>query len=221
MHEVSHNMGLMHSSKGTIEYGDESGVMGFTDDLEDDMKCFNAVKSWQLGWYADGHETINPLEAPFQGKIVGVANYDTRGNLPVIIKIIGHNDGNDYYVSFNRAAGINSGSTTGRNKVHIFSQNSTKIDDFSYVKATLLQEESFEIENFADSSFTLQISVDKISLKKGSTGFAKISISLQEIDNDKKKGNKKNKQNKKNKGKNRNKNKTRGKNKKTKRKMLR
>ena len=29
----------------TIEHGDESGVMRFTDELEDDMKYFNAVKS--------------------------------------------------------------------------------------------------------------------------------------------------------------------------------
>ena len=45
MHEVGHNMGIVHSSKGLIEHGDESGVMRFTDELEDDMKYFNAVKS--------------------------------------------------------------------------------------------------------------------------------------------------------------------------------
>ena len=182
MHEIGHNLGLVHSSKGRQEYGDESGVMGFSSNLEDDEKCFNAVKSWQLGWYEDGHESINPFEKLFQGKIVGIANYDIRGNNPVILKIVGHDDNNDYYVSFNRATGINSGSTKGSNKLFITSQNSTKFEDYSHVKAILLEGESYKINNFAGSELTLQIIVDKISINKGSKavpGYAKISMSLQ------------------------------------------
>ena len=50
MHEIGHNLALAHSSHESVEYGDQSGMMGYSyasDDLP--YMCFNAAKSWQLG----------------------------------------------------------------------------------------------------------------------------------------------------------------------------
>ena len=50
MHEIGHNLGLHHSSVGTNEYGDKSGMMGYSYN-EDDVpqQCFNPTKNYQLG----------------------------------------------------------------------------------------------------------------------------------------------------------------------------
>lgn len=53
-HEIGHNIQLHHASHGAEEYGDESGLMGFTSYVsgavdQDYRLCFNGAKSWQLG----------------------------------------------------------------------------------------------------------------------------------------------------------------------------
>jgi hypothetical protein len=51
MHEIGHNMNLMHAGHGTVEYGDQSGYMGYGYSQNDGPKmCFNAAKSSDLGW---------------------------------------------------------------------------------------------------------------------------------------------------------------------------
>jgi hypothetical protein len=51
MHEIGHNMNLMHAGQGTLEYGDQSGMMGYSYSQNDAPKmCFNAAKSSDLGW---------------------------------------------------------------------------------------------------------------------------------------------------------------------------
>lgn len=96
--------------------------MGFSYAADDaPVQCFNNVKHWQLGWYADKHVIVNPLEEnAWEGDLVGFVDYDTAGNgKDVILKIEGHNK--DYFIGFNRLSGINRGNAEvdARDKITI------------------------------------------------------------------------------------------------------
>ena len=64
--------------------------------------CFNAAKSWQLGWYDDKSSEVKPEDGAFTGDLsafVDYKNVPTGGN--VLIKV------GTKYLIFNKAKGIN------------------------------------------------------------------------------------------------------------------
>ena len=80
--------------------------------------CFNAAKNYQLGWFDDRFHTMALADTtpPFTGDLIGAINYGSAsGDQNVGIRITG--SPNDYYVSFNHAAGKNSGTKEGANQV--------------------------------------------------------------------------------------------------------
>ena len=104
-------------------------MMGYSYYWDDGpSQCFNGAKSWWLGWYSDGHVTVDTesLSYPsFEGKLIGVDDYKKGklGNDKMIIKIEGNSTlALDYYVMFNVAKGINWGVLEGRNQVMITSR---------------------------------------------------------------------------------------------------
>ena len=180
MHEIAHNMGFDHSSYKGREYGDRTGVLGFGNLRGGDKKCFNAVKSWDLGWYAEGHYIVDPFLNSFDGQIVGLANFDQREERYVILKIVGHNDEKDYYVAFNRRDGMNEGSTQHKDRVIITSKKSSdKVGFLSYKEVALYSGEFYTIEKFGGDSSTLFIEVKDIS-QDSSPAYADISIFLRD-----------------------------------------
>lgn len=125
-----------------------------------------------MGWYKEGHKIIDPYQEPFEGDIVGIANFDERGDKNVILRIVGHVDKNDYYVAFNRRAGMNIDSTVGSNKVVITASSSTnRTDLFSYQKAILSEGESYIMPNFDGGELTLCVIINEIQ-KDASPAFA-------------------------------------------------
>ncbi len=114
--EIGHNLNLAHSGETTNQYGDQTGMMGYSYSSDDQNMCFNAPKNWQLGWYPNGEYTV--VNKFFEGKILGLvdyANLSSANNEIIMAKI---NDGiDDWYVSFNRGTGINSGTVEGRDQV--------------------------------------------------------------------------------------------------------
>eukprot|EP00545_Synedropsis_sp_CCMP1620_P004829 CAMPEP_0119002810 /NCGR_PEP_ID=MMETSP1176-20130426/143_1 /TAXON_ID=265551 /ORGANISM="Synedropsis recta cf, Strain CCMP1620" /LENGTH=783 /DNA_ID=CAMNT_0006954337 /DNA_START=114 /DNA_END=2465 /DNA_ORIENTATION=+ len=105
VHETGHNLGLTHSSHGGVTYGDQSGTMGYGYGQEDTPEmCFNAAKSWQLGWYQDKSAEYNPAEkGTFTGYLTAFVDYKsvTVGEEFVQFKIL------DYFLIYNKAKGIN------------------------------------------------------------------------------------------------------------------
>merc|ERR1719261_1119471 len=63
LHEVGHNLGLAHSGEGDAQYADTSGSMGFTINTENTLSCYNPAKSYQLKWYKDRVEDIDPTSS--------------------------------------------------------------------------------------------------------------------------------------------------------------
>lgn len=124
MHELGHNLNLGHSSQGTEKYGDQSGMMGYSyRSSETPEMCFNAAKSWQLGWYSDKASSFSPGENGYGYEetfsLGSIVDYkDTNSN--VLLEIPQPKLRLNYYISFNAAKGFNSGVREGQNKVVIF-----------------------------------------------------------------------------------------------------
>ncbi len=180
MHEVGHNIGLGHSGElFRGESGDGIGFMGTNPGQEDVRQCYNPQKSYQLGWYDDKTETINPLDG--KGKrtftLNGIADFKRKNKALVVLRLEQLTKTEDYYIGFNQAKGINKDTLEDVNKLVIIRKDkggpkeygqSTKIAD-------LIPGERHVIRNF-DGVGNVQVQFK--GLKNGN---AKIVV----VDNDK------------------------------------
>ncbi|CAJ1959940.1 unnamed protein product [Cylindrotheca closterium] len=154
IHELGHNFNMGHSSDSAQEYGDKSGLMGFSYEYTDKPKmCFNAAKSWQLGWYASKADSITPSSSSptYSTKLAGVVDFAITKN-KVLIEIQQTSSPTFFYVNYNRATGINSGTVEGANSVLVVSKNTTIDTNVSFANATLSSGNSFAISNFNGKS---------------------------------------------------------------------
>eukprot|EP00579_Thalassiosira_antarctica_P009866 CAMPEP_0201916614 /NCGR_PEP_ID=MMETSP0903-20130614/6206_1 /ASSEMBLY_ACC=CAM_ASM_000552 /TAXON_ID=420261 /ORGANISM="Thalassiosira antarctica, Strain CCMP982" /LENGTH=1007 /DNA_ID=CAMNT_0048452479 /DNA_START=32 /DNA_END=3051 /DNA_ORIENTATION=+ len=130
VHEMGHALNLAHSGSNGISwsggyvsvggYTDHTGMMGnplFSDEVGN--MCFNPAKNFQIdGWYNDAKITLDPMDATWEGNMVGVGEYDLRGDKPVTIKIETGTP-QDIFVGFNRAAGPNLQNDLADNLVNV------------------------------------------------------------------------------------------------------
>ena len=136
MQELGHNLALHHSSEGEEEYGDNSGVMGVMWD-DDRNVCFNGPKIAQLGWFPDREVDVDI------STVYGIADYETTGaNEKMILQIV-TNLGHDYYVTFNKATGINADTGEGANQVLAHSRPAGNGFTRSFLLAKLSAGETF------------------------------------------------------------------------------
>jgi hypothetical protein len=120
LHEFGHNLNLEHSGDGSVAYGDGSGYMGYSYlSSEGPLMCFNAAKSYQLGWYYDREVDLNTATGDsFSGKLVGTADYSSSTeDHTVILRIQRPSRNRDLFVMYNRAKGINAETKTGKDKL--------------------------------------------------------------------------------------------------------
>merc|ERR1711865_1238047 len=120
-------------------YGDQSALMAYSYDISDGPKmCFNAPKSFQFGWYVNQQLSYDPLlpsniDTPKKLTLNGVNEYKTNGAATngklINVRLVQDGDtynttlrtyGRDYYIGFNDAYGINTGTIEGRNQVLLF-----------------------------------------------------------------------------------------------------
>ncbi len=159
MHEVGHNLGLGHSGEnGEGEYNDVTGFMG-APPLQDDLQmCYNPQKSYQLGWYDDKVESINPLDGVGKREYIlnGVANYQKNNNALVVLRLeqsqlqTSLQVQQDFYVGFNHAKGINAQVAEDKDKVTIVRKDYGMPDQYaqSTKVASLSPGERATLENF-------------------------------------------------------------------------
>ena len=106
-----------------MTYGDTTGTMGETVDFDNKPDtCLNAAKSWQTGWYNSKRTVVTPSsirgDECFDKDLYGIADFENPHAQNVLVKI---NDPGftDYYVTFNRKAGINNGTREGADLVTV------------------------------------------------------------------------------------------------------
>eukprot|EP00957_Ditylum_brightwellii_P047690 3623149-Ditylum_brightwellii.AAC.1 len=128
-------------------------------------KCFNAAKSWQLGWYSDQTITLDVHHRLYIGPISGVVDYnDSLMKNPVLIKLDQLNSATDYYITFNARKGFNEGTREGGNSVMVVEQGGEGI---SYADSKLLatlsaESASFTLSDFDSSGLDATITVNMI-----------------------------------------------------------
>ena len=98
-------------------------MMGYSYSSDDGPKmCFNAAKSWQTGWYTSKSTIVEPTASDgtecFEQDLYGIVDYANAAAQTVLVRI---NDANsvNYYVTFNRKFGINSGTKEAGNQVTV------------------------------------------------------------------------------------------------------
>lgn len=108
MHEIGHNIGLDHSGE-TGTYDDKTGMMGYSySPLESPKMCYNAAKSWQLGWYTEKQETYIPQCAPVEVTVGSVIDFPRPEVDRVLLQLLQPTNGVDhYYMTYNAAASFN------------------------------------------------------------------------------------------------------------------
>jgi hypothetical protein len=120
--ELGHTLNLAHS--GTVQgpYFDKHGMMGYSyDEFNSPKMCFNAPKSWQLGWFADQSISWNPNDGTWVGTMVGDVDYGENPAHTIILRLeTGYNT--EIYVKFNRAKGYNSQTKMSADMVTIVEQ---------------------------------------------------------------------------------------------------
>jgi len=152
-------------------------MMGFSFNEDDSpVMCFNAAKSFQLGWYADKAITVSPFDSSWTGRVMGIADYDNIAGYNVLLKIETDQDV-DFYLNFNRKTGINSGTVEGGDKVLVTTQgrNGAGYSD-SQLVATISTGSSYTISNFGNSGKSVRIFVKEINLS-ASPAYADVTVS--------------------------------------------
>merc|ERR1719221_1338005 len=101
--------------------------------------CFNAAKSHQTGWYSDEVTVVTPDsdgdDGCFDDQVYGVADYSNGQNDQTVIVRVDDPSADDYFITYNRKAGINSGTVEGGNTVTVQRQGA---NGGSYAESELL-----------------------------------------------------------------------------------
>ena len=183
--ELGHNFNLAHS--GGLDgktYTDHTGMMGnplYSDDIG--AMCWDAAKSYQIGWYDKSTITISPKsEGTWIGAVAGVADFDNNpDNLPVVVKIE-TGTGTDQYIAFNRKKGVNRQMKQAGDEVTIV-QTGKNGEGYSqsFLKATLKQGQEYVFEKW-DGLKDLTVKAQSINIDSNrdamATDYAEVSICL-------------------------------------------
>lgn len=161
--------------------------------------CFNAAKSWFLGWYSepdkDGHVLVEPKLGNWEGRLTGIDAYLNNENYndedyKVVLKIqTDEEESSDYpdlYVMYNRKQGINSEVQGFADKVTIVSQY-REAGAQSWVEGSLdasAGSNFFRQSNFDNTGLDLIIQVCYIIEDNPYPDYAKVIVYL---DNEKNK----------------------------------
>ena len=199
MHELGHNVGMMHSGK-TTEINDFSGWMSSDGFAYDDgpFMCFNGAKSWYLGWYSDRHVTVTLDMLPWRGKLVGIDDYlndqipNDDDDFHVIANIEDLSDNLDrsvnLFIMYNRQEGVNSGLLENGDNGEVLSDgdrvtitNQTESSAVSWQLGSLVHStedspQDFRRDNWKGTSSVLVIHV--CALEEGTPDYAKVLIYL-------------------------------------------
>ena len=127
----------------------------------DGQKCFNAAKTYYMGWFNDYHGTARPTRSAFDGTLVGVndaGNDEISGDQYVTMKV-SDSGATDLFLMYNRVEGVNKflENDLYRDKVVVVEQSAA--GEQSWVVAVLDSGETYTQANWAGTGNALKIKV--------------------------------------------------------------
>eukprot|EP00526_Cylindrotheca_closterium_P005627 CAMPEP_0113612982 /NCGR_PEP_ID=MMETSP0017_2-20120614/6398_1 /TAXON_ID=2856 /ORGANISM="Cylindrotheca closterium" /LENGTH=579 /DNA_ID=CAMNT_0000522069 /DNA_START=28 /DNA_END=1764 /DNA_ORIENTATION=+ /assembly_acc=CAM_ASM_000147 len=182
MHEVGHNLNLGHSGMGSDEYGDQTGVMGYSYKSSETPKmCFNAAKLFQLRWFDDKSVSYTPGQNSWvfnrSFTLASVVDYPTTRSF-VLVEILQPNIRLNYYIGFNAAKEFNSGVKQAMNQVVVYEKPWIDGND-SWRVADLSQGHRHTISNFNGVAGDT-LTIDVLSINQ-SAGEAQVRLELNRV----------------------------------------
>jgi len=176
MHEVGHNFGLGHSGTGGGDvYSDLTGYMGAGSTADDGpRKCYNAVKSYEIGWYDQQIASFDPIEAavgnPTSFVLNGVGDYKVDGSstgelISLRLEQFGDTkEGVDYYLGYNRKNGPTSGCVQFCDQVILYSKDGGVSSQSPSTRVAMLSEgDTYAIEDYRGIGSTVTIDFESTS----------------------------------------------------------
>ena len=138
--------------------------MGAGLNVDDFRICFNPSKSWALGWYSDRHVSVDASSAGAvsEHSLVGVAEYGAVGSNSMFLKL--DNGGDDFFIGFNRAIGMNVDQLEGADEVTVTQSSAGSSARSSSLQAKLGAGQSFTISNIKGSGTDALIEVIAIDI---------------------------------------------------------
>ncbi|VEU41107.1 unnamed protein product [Pseudo-nitzschia multistriata] len=137
-------------------FGDKTGFMGMIDEGGIERMCYNAAKSYQLGWYSDKTDSIDPLldgaGAVRRFILNGVTDYES-GNTDalIVLRLDQSAKKAEYYLGYNRKDGINRDTTQDFDMVNVLrKEDSTTEFGPSNKIASLFPGQKYTIGQFND-----------------------------------------------------------------------
>ena len=144
------------------EYSDPSCTMGGEFAFAGDgRKCFNAAKTYYLGWYSDYHGEVTPTSSSFSGELVGIndAGNDEISSTQYVAVKISDSDATDLFLMYNRIEGVNRflQDVYYEDKIVVVEQSDE--GEQSWVVAVLDQGDTYSQANWAGTGNSLEIKV--------------------------------------------------------------
>lgn len=125
--------------------------MGYSYSYDDfPYMCFNAAKSWQLGWYTDKARTILPLadgQHEYTGRLASIVDYKTT-DANVLIKIQQTTSAWAFFLNYNAAKGMNMNTMEGRDQVLVTMKNAGNEENASELVSRLVPGEVLTLPRF-------------------------------------------------------------------------
>lgn len=136
-HELGHNLGMLHASTPTSDYGDTSDIMGLS---VNKLRQINAPHKEQVGWLPDDRTQIVSQTGLYNVAPLEIDPATTPA--PLAIKLAKTDTGELYYLSYRQSIGFdaNLSTTTQLDRLSVHLWNGT---GKTYLLATLGDGESF------------------------------------------------------------------------------
>jgi hypothetical protein len=174
MHELGHSFGFRHSGANGNEYGDESGYLGYAENMFGmPRKAFNAHKHWLSGWFRQRAVSVDPAlkGSAIGGRLVSFVDYgDSHLTSHDVVLVKAGN----LYIQYNRAKGYNV-DTPEPYIDRVVITEATGDLEISWWKAALVTGDEYVYQNFSGNNSLVIKVCDQLT---GLYDFALISLHM-------------------------------------------
>jgi len=143
------------------------------------VMCFNAAKSWQLGWYSDRRTTPDLTSDAATIKLAPINDYEeTTSDHTVILKL--EAGSTDYFLLYNKNEGVNSGTVEYANLVTVATQSGSGT---SSLVGTIGNGGTYKVRRFASvgKGKAKDLVIEVCDVVSGTPDYAQLSLYIEGV----------------------------------------